>query len=115
MDERPVVKRCGHGELRRGARAEVPMLKLERGRRPRAGGPGLAAAGAGDQVLIGVACSAAGQGPGRGLQAFFWEPVKSGYALGELMVKATPLLLIALGWRCAFAPMSGTSAPRASS
>jgi simple sugar transport system permease protein len=28
---------------------------------------------------------------------FFWEPIKSAYALGELMVKATPLLVIALG------------------
>ena len=28
---------------------------------------------------------------------FFWLPIKSGYALGELLVKATPLLIIALG------------------
>ncbi len=35
--------------------------------------------------------------PLRGLQMFFWEPLKSAYALGELMVKATPLLVIALG------------------
>jgi len=35
--------------------------------------------------------------PVRGLQMFFWEPVKSAYALGELVVKATPLLVIALG------------------
>jgi simple sugar transport system permease protein len=33
---------------------------------------------------------------------FFWEPVKSTYALGELMVKATPLLLIALGLAVCF-------------
>ena len=32
-----------------------------------------------------------GKDPLRGLQMFFWEPVKSAYALGELMVKATPL------------------------
>ena len=38
-----------------------------------------------------------GKDPLRGLQMFFWEPVKSAYALGELMVKATPLLVIALG------------------
>ena len=38
-----------------------------------------------------------GKDPVRGLQMFFWEPLKSAYALGELMVKATPLLLIALG------------------
>jgi simple sugar transport system permease protein len=37
-----------------------------------------------------------GKDPLRGLQMFFWEPVKSAYALGELMVKATPLLVIAL-------------------
>jgi simple sugar transport system permease protein len=33
---------------------------------------------------------------------FFWEPIKSSYALGELMVKATPLLLIALGLAVCF-------------
>ncbi len=35
--------------------------------------------------------------PVRGLQMFFFEPVKSLYALSELSVKATPLILIALG------------------
>jgi simple sugar transport system permease protein len=45
---------------------------------------------------------ALGKDPVRGLQMFFWEPVKSGYALGELMVKATPLLLIALGLAVCF-------------
>lgn len=49
-------------------------------------------------VVIGVLLFLAlGKDPVRGLQVFFWEPVKSWYALGELMVKATPLLLIALG------------------
>ncbi len=49
-------------------------------------------------VLLGVALfMALGKDPARGLQMFFWEPIKSPYALGELMVKATPLLLIALG------------------
>ena len=49
-------------------------------------------------VLIGVALFAAlGKDPVRGLQVFFWEPIKSPYALSELMVKATPLLIIALG------------------
>jgi simple sugar transport system permease protein len=38
----------------------------------------------------------------RGLLVFFWEPIKSGYALGELVVKATPLLLIALGLAVCF-------------
>jgi simple sugar transport system permease protein len=67
-------------------------------------------------VLIGVALfMLLGKDPLRGLQVFFWEPLKSAYAIGELMVKATPLLLIALGWPCATAPMSGTSAPKASS
>jgi simple sugar transport system permease protein len=43
-----------------------------------------------------------GKDPLRGLQMFFWEPLKSAYALGELMVKATPLLLIALGLALCF-------------
>ncbi len=49
-------------------------------------------------VLVGVTLfMALGKDPVRGLQMFFWEPIKSAYALGELMVKATPLLVIALG------------------
>jgi len=49
-------------------------------------------------VVIGVILFAAlGKDPVRGLQVFFWEPIRSAYAVGELVVKATPLLLIALG------------------
>ena len=49
-------------------------------------------------VAIGVCLFAAlGKDPVKGLQAFFWEPIKTSYALGELVMKATPLLLIALG------------------
>ncbi|HRI17342.1 MAG TPA: ABC transporter permease, partial [Burkholderiaceae bacterium] len=43
-----------------------------------------------------------GKDPLRGLQVFFIEPVKSGYALSELAMKATPLLLIALGLAVCF-------------
>jgi ABC-type uncharacterized transport system permease subunit len=46
--------------------------------------------------------SALGKHPLQGLQVFFWEPVKSAYAVGELMVKATPLLIIALGLAVCF-------------
>ena len=54
-------------------------------------------------VLIGVALFAVlGKDPLRGLQMFFWEPLRNAYALGELMVKATPLLLIALGLAVCF-------------
>ncbi|HYP84376.1 ABC transporter permease [Variovorax sp.] len=54
-------------------------------------------------VLIGVLMfEALGKDPVRGLQVFFWEPVKNAYALGELMVKATPLLIIALGLSVCF-------------
>lgn len=54
-------------------------------------------------VLIGVVLFAVlGKDPVRGLQVFFWEPLRSKYALGELMVKATPLLLIALGLAVCF-------------
>ncbi|MDR0457535.1 MAG: ABC transporter permease, partial [Burkholderiaceae bacterium] len=43
-----------------------------------------------------------GKDPARGLAAFFWEPINSAYALGELGLKATPLLLIALGLAVCF-------------
>jgi simple sugar transport system permease protein len=33
---------------------------------------------------------------------FFWQPIHNAYALGELMVKATPLLIIALGLAVCF-------------
>jgi ABC-type uncharacterized transport system permease subunit len=54
-------------------------------------------------VVIGVLLFLAlGKDPVRGLQVFFWEPIRSPYALGELMVKATPLLIIALGLAVCF-------------
>ena len=54
-------------------------------------------------VVIGVLLFVAlGKDPVKGLQVFFWEPIKSPYALGELMVKATPLLIIALGLAVCF-------------
>ena len=43
-----------------------------------------------------------GKDPLRGLAVFFVEPVKSAYALSELAMKATPLLLIALGLAVCF-------------
>mgnify|MGYP001212136715 FL=1 len=80
------------------------MLKLEQ--RPQAsrlwtyGSPVLALL---ITVLVGVALFALlGKDPVKGLQAFFWEPIKSGYALGEVAMKATPLLLIALGLAVCF-------------
>lgn len=80
------------------------MLKLEPRAQPsRAwsyGSPLLALA---ITVLIGMALFAAlGKDPVRGLQVFFWEPIRSSYALGELLLKATPLLLIALGLAVCF-------------
>ena len=54
-------------------------------------------------VVIGVILFAMlGKDPLRGLQVFFWEPIRNGYAVGELVVKATPLLLIALGLAVCF-------------
>ena len=80
------------------------MLKLEPRAQPsRAwtyGSPLLALA---ITVLIGMALFALlGKDPVRGLQVFFWEPLRSSYALGELLLKATPLLLIALGLAVCF-------------
>ena len=80
------------------------MLKLEG--RPQAspfwsiGSPLLALA---ITVVIGVLLFVAlGKDPVKGLTVFFWEPIRSPYALGELMVKATPLLIIALGLAVCF-------------
>ncbi len=54
-------------------------------------------------VLVGLTIfSLLGKDPLRGLTMFFWEPIKSGYAVGELLVKATPLLIIALGLSVCF-------------
>jgi simple sugar transport system permease protein len=54
-------------------------------------------------VAIGVALFVLlGKDPVRGLQVFFVEPVKSAYAWSELSIKATPLVLIALGLALCF-------------
>lgn len=45
---------------------------------------------------------ALGKDPVQGLRVFFWEPLSSGYRIGELLVKATPLLLVALGLAVCF-------------
>ncbi|GAB4397359.1 MAG: ABC transporter permease [Rhodoferax sp.] len=54
-------------------------------------------------VILGVALfMLVGKDPVRGLEMFFWQPLRSAYALGELAVKATPLLLIGLGLALCF-------------
>ncbi|MBX3608513.1 MAG: ABC transporter permease [Hydrogenophaga sp.] len=54
-------------------------------------------------IIVGVLLfEALGKDPVRGLQVFFWEPIKNGYAVSELLVKATPLLIIALGLAVCF-------------
>lgn len=54
-------------------------------------------------VLLGVVLfMTLGKDPVKALLVFFWEPVRTPYALGELMVKTTPLLLIALGLAVCF-------------
>ncbi|XHS76777.1 ABC transporter permease [Burkholderiaceae bacterium UC74_6] len=54
-------------------------------------------------VLLGLLLfSLLGKDPVAGLSMFFWEPIRSGYALSELTLKATPLILIALGLAVCF-------------
>ena len=54
-------------------------------------------------VVVGVALFVIlGKDPVKGLQVFFVEPVRSVYALSELAMKVTPLLLIALGLSVCF-------------
>ena len=80
------------------------MLRLETRPEPSRvwswGSPALALA---LTILIGCALFVMlGKDPWRGLQMFFYEPVKSLYVWGEIAVKATPLLLIALGLAVCF-------------
>ncbi len=80
------------------------MLKLEARPQPsrawRYGSPLLALF---ITVIIGTLMfMALGTDPLKGLQMFFWQPVSSAYAVGELLVKATPLLIIALGLAVCF-------------
>ena len=54
-------------------------------------------------VIIGTLMfTAMGKDPIKGLEMFFWQPISSAYAVGELLVKATPLLIIALGLAVCF-------------
>ena len=54
-------------------------------------------------VVIGTFMfTALGKDPVKGLEMFFWLPIKNAYAIGELLVKATPLLIIALGLAVCF-------------
>ncbi|NDP38937.1 MAG: ABC transporter permease [Rhodoferax sp.] len=80
------------------------MLRLEARAQPSAlwsyGSPVLALL---VTVMVGVLLfTALGKDPLSALSVFFWEPIRSAYALGELAVKATPLLLIALGLAVCF-------------
>ncbi|NBO15329.1 MAG: ABC transporter permease [Betaproteobacteria bacterium] len=54
-------------------------------------------------VGVGVALfTLLGKDPLKGLQVFFWEPIKNAYGWSELLVKATPLLIVALGLSVCF-------------
>ncbi len=54
-------------------------------------------------VVVGVALFASlGKDPVAGLRVFFVEPLRGAYALSELSIKATPLVLIALGLAVCF-------------
>ncbi|MDI1258718.1 ABC transporter permease [Aquabacterium sp.] len=54
-------------------------------------------------VLVGsLLFVALGKNPVDGLRMFFFEPIKSVYSLTELTIKATPLVLIALGLAVCF-------------
>ena len=121
VDEWPVACRCAGAHLAQGRTQTAGEAQhVQAGTAPPGVSPvdlRLAAAGAGcDGADWYGPVHGAGQSTRRrGLQVFFWEPIKSQYALGELMVKATPLLLIALGLAVCFRPnRPGTSALRGS-
>jgi general nucleoside transport system permease protein len=80
------------------------MLRLERRSEPSRAMPFVSPAIAlvATTVIGVVLFTALGVDPKRGLEMFFVEPLKSTRALGELSIKATPLLLIALGLSVCF-------------
>ena len=54
-------------------------------------------------VLCGfILFSALGKGPLESFQAFFVSPISSAYGIGELLIKASPLVLIAMGLAIGF-------------
>ncbi len=54
-------------------------------------------------VLVGIALfTVLGKDPVAGLRMFFVEPLRNAYAISELTLKATPLILIALGLAVCF-------------
>ena len=100
----PQGKASPLGGQRPAQRWSVGAIKLEARPQPSAfwsyGSPLLALA---VTVVIGMILFALlGKDPVSGLKVFFWEPIRNGYAVGELVVKATPLLLIALGLAVCF-------------
>jgi general nucleoside transport system permease protein len=79
-------------------------LRLERRPRPsavmRIAAPSIAAAA---MLVTGcVAFSLLGKSPGGALYTYFVAPVTSAYGIGELLLKATPLMLCALGLSLGF-------------
>ncbi len=56
-----------------------------------------------------------GKNPFTALVVYFIEPLTDSYSLQEIVVKASPLVLIGSGCRCAISPTSGTSARKANS
>src|SRR5574340_669899 len=49
-----------------------------------------------------VVCFLLGRGPLHGFRVFFYDPVKDLYGISELLLKATPLMLIATGLAVGF-------------
>lgn len=53
-------------------------------------------------VLGAILFASLGKDPVRGLSIFLWEPISTGNRLGELALKATPLILCAIGLSLCF-------------
>jgi ABC-type uncharacterized transport system permease subunit len=61
----------------------------------------------------GIIFALRGNNPFEALYVYFIEPLTALWSVEQLMVKASPLILIGAGLAVAYRPMSGTSAPRA--
>ena len=67
-------------------------------------------------IAGGLLFAALGKNPFEAIRTIFWDPVLGEYAFyyrPQLLVKAAPLVLIAIGLSLASRPVSGISGPKA--
>ena len=65
-------------------------------------------------VTVAILFAIIGKNPIAALDVYFIDPLTDPFSLQEIAVKATPLVMIAVGLRSVTSPISGISAPKGS-